>query len=322
MTMDLRGPRALTVLALTLALGSGSCCGAQASDAPAGGMPAPFRVAAADQSRLGVVTRSLAAAAAPPGVTTTARVLDPGPLIQLDGELSAAEASLAAARAEAERTRRLYEEDRTASARALEAADAQAQAQQQRASGARRRLLLEWGEGVAGLSAARRAALLNELARVRAELVRIELPPGAAAPAPGAAVRVQGGPGGAPLEARVLGLLPVADPRLQTRGVLAELTGPQASLAVGQMLTAQLPMRTAAASGVVIPRSALLRRDAGVWVYVQTSPETFVRREVSKYQPLAAGWFVPLGFAPGERIVTAGAAALMDVEAAAAGGAD
>src|SRR5215831_3578826 len=294
------GRRALGALALLLVWSGGS--GAQPD-----GAPAPIKVSAADQARLGVLTRSLVASAPPAGVATTARVLDPAPLIQLDGELAAAEASLAAARAEAARTRRLYEEDRTASARALEAADAQAQAELQRASGARRRLLLEWGEGLAGLPEARRTALLNDLARVRAELVRVELPAGTPAPPAGASVRVQSGNGASALEAKVLGLLPVADPRLQTRGVLAELRGSEASLAVGQMLTAQLPAR-AAKSGVLVPRGALLRRESEVWVYVQTSPETFVRRELRDYQPLAAGWFVREGLAPGERVVTAGAA--------------
>jgi hypothetical protein len=39
-----------------------------------------------------------------------------------------------------------------------------------------------------------------------------------------------------------------------------------------------------------------------------------VRREVKSYQPLTEGWFVSGGFAPGERVVTAGAAALLGVE--------
>src|SRR5439155_956137 len=95
----------------------------------------------------------------PAGLASTARVLDPGPLIQLDADLAAASASLAASRAEAGRTRKLYAQDRTASARALEAAEAQAQADLQRVNGAQRRLLLEWGDGVARLAARRRAAL-------------------------------------------------------------------------------------------------------------------------------------------------------------------
>jgi hypothetical protein len=51
-----------------------------------------------------------------------------------------------------------------------------------------------------------------------------------------------------------------------------------------------------------------------VWAYVQTSPATFVRREVRDYHPMAGGWFVSSDFAPGDRIVAAGGAALLGVE--------
>jgi hypothetical protein len=133
-------------------------------------------------------------------------------------------------------------------------------------------------------------------------------------PTAGSVVRLRSSAAATVMQAKVLGLLPVADPRLQTRGVLAELSGSQAQLAVGQMLSAQLPASAAAAAGVVLPRGALLRKDSQVWVYVQTAPTTFVRREVKSYQPLTEGWFVSGGFAPGERVVTAGAAALLGVE--------
>ena len=302
---------------LALGVGAGGAGHAQGSDAP----PRPITVSAAEQARLGVLTQALTAAPAPAGLASTARVLDPGPLIQLDADLAAASASLAASRAEAGRTRKLYAQDRTASARALEAAEAQAQADLQRVNGAQRRLLLEWGDGVARLAARRRAALLNDLAHVRSELVRVELPPEAPAPPAGAVIRLQSSAAATVMQAKVLGMLPVADPRLQTRGVLAELSGAQATLAVGQMLGAQLPA-SGAAPGVMLPRGALLRRDAQVWAYVQTAPSTFVRREVTGYRPLAAGWFVSDGFAPGDRLVIAGAAALLGVEAPAADSGD
>jgi hypothetical protein len=51
-----------------------------------------------------------------------------------------------------------------------------------------------------------------------------------------------------------------------------------------------------------------------VWAYVQTAPTTFVRREVRNYRPVLAGWFVDEGFVAGDRIVAAGAAALLGVE--------
>ena len=298
---------------LALGVGAGGAGYGQGGDVA----PQPITLSAAEQARLGVQTQILIAAPAPPGLAMTARVLDPGPLIQLDADLAAASASLAASRAEASRTRQLYAQDRTASARALEMAEAQAQADLQRVSGAQRRLLLEWGEGVAHLPERRRAALLNDLAHVRSELVRIELPPEVPVPPAGAVVRLRSA--AATMQAKVLGMLPVADPRLQTRGVLAELSGSQAQLAVGQMLSAQLPA-PASAAGVILPRDALLREGSQVWAYVQTGPATFVRREVTGFQPLTAGWFVSGGFAPGERVVAAGAAALLGVEAPAGGG--
>ncbi len=302
---------------LALTIGVSAADAAQVS----GAAPQPITVSAGEQARLGVLTQALAAAPAPAGLMTTARVLDPGPLIQLDADLAAASASLAASRAEASRTRKLYAQDRTASARALETADAQAQADLQRVNGAQRRLLLEWGEGVAGLPARRRAALLNDLAHVRSELVRVELPPESPVPPAGAVIRLHSSPAATVMQAKVLGMLPVADPRLQTRGVLAELGGAQATLAVGQMLSAQLSA-SGAAPGVVLPRGALLRKGSQVWVYVQTAPTTFVRREVTGFQPLADGWFVSGGFAPGEHIVTAGAAALLGMEGPAGGSGD
>lgn len=281
----------------------------------------PITVSTDQQARLGVLTQTLAAVPAPAGVTTTARVLDPGPLLQLDGELSAAQASLAASRAEAARSRKLFSEDRTVSAHAVETAQAQAQADQQHVYGLERRLLLEWGEGVAGLPPKRRAALMNDVARLRSELVRVEWPAQAPGPKAGTIINLQGSPDASVLHARVLGMLPLADPRLQTRGVLAELAGPQATLAVGQLLSAQLPAGDSA-TGVVLPRGALLRKGSQVWAYVQTAPTSFVRREVTGFRPLEAGWFVSTGFAAGERVVSAGAAALLGVETPAAGGGD
>jgi hypothetical protein len=65
---------------------------------------------------------------------------------------------------------------------------------------------------------------------------------------------------------------------------------------------------------VVLPRGSLLRKDARIWVYVQTAPTTFVRRQVRDYKPIATGWFVAKGFVPGDRVVAAGAAALLGVE--------
>ncbi len=276
--------------------------------------PQPVKLDAPQQSRLGVVVAALSPAKPPAGVATVARVLDPGPLLTLDGELASAEASLVASSAEANRTRKLFDEDRTASARSLETANAQARADQEKVDSARRRLLLEWGDGVAALPPAKRSELLNDLARVRAELIRVELPVGVVAPKNGQQIAVRAGSDGPAFNAVVLGTLPAADPRLQTRGLLAELKGADATLPIGRMLTATLPAEGSASGGVLLPRGALLRKDAKVWAYVQTGAASFSRREVVGYEPVSGGWFVRSGFAPGDRVVTAGAASLLAIE--------
>ena len=281
------------------------------------GVPTAVTVDAAEQARLGVVVTQLAEAAAPSGSATTARVLDPGPLLALDSELAAAAASLNASQAEAQRTRQLFNENRTASAHAVEAATSQAQADRQRLESARRRIALEWGEGIAGLAPDRRAALLNELSQVRAELIRVELPAGVVQPKGASRVAVHLNADSPGLEATVLGTLPAADPRLQTRGLLAELRGADANLAIGSRLLARIPGESSS-TGVLIPRSALVRKDSKVWAYVQTAPTRFLRREVADFEAVPEGWFVRGGFTAGDSVVTGGASSLFAIEAPAA----
>ena len=290
--------------------------GALAADEPAEAAgPKAITVDAVAQARFGVSVATLKGVAAPTGIPTTARVLDPGPLLKLDSELAAAAAGFAASRAEALRSRKLFSEDRTVSARVVEAASAQEQVDLQRVNAAHRELALEWGGGVADLQAHRRAELLDELAGVKAELVRVEIPTGSPIPRAGTSIEVRGNSASEVFAGAVLGTLPTADLRLQTRGVLVELKGDAAKLPIGQMLSAEVPgVEVAGVDGVILPRAALLRRDARVWVYVQTAPTTFVRREVRDFRPGLSGWFVAKGFAPGDRVVATGAAALLGVE--------
>jgi hypothetical protein len=269
--------------------------------------------------RFGVLVTTLRGATAPTGVSTTARVLDPSRLLQLDSELAAAAATFSASRAEALRTRKLYTQDRTASARAVEAASAQEQADLQKVNAARRQLALEWGGGIAGLTAGHRSELLSDLSRGRAELARVEIPAGMPIPAARTGIELRGSSQSEAFSGSVLGMLPTADPRLQTRGVLVELKNDATSLPIGQMLSAQVPTATEPpVAGVILPRSALVRRASRVWAYMQTAPNNFVRREVHDYHPVAGGWFVASGFAPGDRVVAAGAAALLGIESPAA----
>jgi hypothetical protein len=289
--------------------------GAMPADADDDTGPKAIVVDAVAQTRFGVTIAVLKGAAAPTGTSSTGRVLDPSTLLQADSELAAASAGFAASRAEVDRTQKLYSEDRTVSRRAVEAAHVQAQADLQKVNAARRQLALEWGGGVADMQAHRRAELIANLSHGKAELVRVEVPAGTPMPRVGSSLEVRGNTPADVFAGTVLGSLPLAEPRLQTRGVLLEVKGDAARLPIGQMLSAEVPAaEVPGTDGVVLPRGALIRKDARVWAYVQTQPTTFVRRQVRDYKPISTGWFVAKGFVPGDRVVGAGAAALLGVE--------
>src|SRR5258707_7646894 len=147
-------------LAIRLVVSVATClvvtAGALAADEPvaAAGLKV-ITVDAVAQARFGVSVAILKGVAAPTGTATTARVLDPSSLLKLDSELAAAAAGFAASRAEALRARKLFSEDRTVSARVVEAASAQEQADLQRVNAAHRELALEWGGRGADLQAHR-----------------------------------------------------------------------------------------------------------------------------------------------------------------------
>jgi len=63
-----------------------------------------------------------------------------------------------------------------------------------------------------------------------------------------------------------------------------------------------------------VPRSAIVRFAGRTWAYAELGGDRFSRREVTPDRPTADGWFVALGWSPGDRVVTLGAEALLSEE--------
>jgi hypothetical protein len=127
------------------------------------------------------------------------------------------------------------------------------------------------------------------------------------------AIRI--GEGGDAVTAQILGPATSADAQLQTPGVLALVRGAGAArLGVGRVL----PVRGAggvAGSGVLVPRTALIRADGGQFVYRPQGKDGFVRVSLSGGVPMAGGWFFPgAALKPGDPIVVAGATTLLGLE--------
>lgn len=85
------------------------------------------------------------------------------------------------------------------------------------------------------------------------------------------------------------------------------------ALRVGMRVSVWLPQTAPAARGALLPAAALLWHGGAQWYYLELAPGSFERRRLGEYQPHDLGAIV-LDLAPGTRVVTRGAQALLAEE--------
>ncbi|MEI6486856.1 MAG: hypothetical protein WCO11_11385 [Sphingomonadales bacterium] len=285
--------------------------GDDGSEAAAPPMAEPLVMDAALRARLGIGVSALAPARVATAAPGFARALDIGPLAAIDGEIRSARAAAATSAADAARLTDLAAHDQSASARAVQVAVAQATADRVRVELALRRAALEYGPGLASLSDAQRMALIADVAAGQAALLRIDVP--------GSPTITRITVGDSPVPVQLLGRAAQADPRVQGAALLAVLRGASVRLApAGRQLPAIIS-GSGQDNGTIVPRSALLRQNGDLFVYVAAG-NRFERRVISAGRPVAAGWFTT-DIAPGTSIVTAGAGSVLAAETGAEAGA-
>lgn len=263
------------------------------------------------QARLGIKTQTLASQRRSAQIDAFAKVLDPGPLAQLEADLEAAEASAAASAAEAKRTLSLNRSDFVVASKDAEAAEAQAKSDAQKVLILRQRIGLEWGPGMQRLGDVRRRELIKALANGQAALVHIDTPNNEGQ-AQARSVEIDVGDGRA--HGELMGAARAAEPRLQSSGLIAVVRGKSAILlSVGLIQSAHINT-PASAPGVMIPRAAVIRFEGSDWAYVRRGPQGFERRRLDNPTPGEAGLFVTRGFSAGDELVVQGAAELFGVE--------
>ena len=268
------------------------------------------------QQHLGVATVRPAPARHAGEIDAFAKVLDPGPLVQLVSDLRTAEAASAASKAEAARARALNASGGGMSSKDAEAAVAQARADALKVGFLHSRLGLEWGPGVERMGAARRDRLLLALERGSAALVHVDSHNN---DGQAGARYVKIDVGDDSLRGTVIGPARVAEPRLQSSGLIVEVDGPKAILlSVGLTQSAHIEASTPQ-TGVILPRAALIRFRGSQWAYVRTGPGVFERRLVLNPTPQDDGFFVANGFSQTDDVVAQGAAALFASEQSASG---
>jgi hypothetical protein len=82
----------------------------------------------------------------------------------------------------------------------------------------------------------------------------------------------------------------------------------------GLAVLANIPIPGTPLSGVIIPRSSILRHGGLTWVYIQTGDDKFERRDCELQTPTTEGWFVIHGVTSGEKVVVEGAQMLLSEE--------
>jgi len=270
-----------------------------------------LKLDAETQSRMGLKTEPLPAAQLKPEVQGYGHVLDPGPLATLLVEAASAKAALDASTKEFERLKLLHDQGQNASARALETAQAAMKRDQIQLDSVQPRLLLGWGKAVASQSDL--PGFLHSLADREAALVRIDLPLDQALKSP---------PSGGRLAAitspenfvpgQFLGPAPNADPQMQSQGFF--LLQKSSPLPPGSAVVGWLDVPGETESGVCVPRSALLRHEGEVFVYLQTGDDAFTRKQIELDRPIEKGWFVHEGLKPNDKVVIVGAQQLLSEE--------
>jgi len=263
------------------------------------------------QLRLGLKSLELQPAARAPALAATGRLLDPFPLADLQVELVASQAAARASKAQFERVGQLVGQDGNMSQRDLEAAETQFRADDGRRSIAEQRLRADWGDEIATLDPRARDELVAALLAGRSAIAQVALPAGVRLDPPPTAGRLEIDGEPAALEARSITPAAQADRVTLGQAYLLRVDAGASPLRPGSAVTAWLPRGGPAEAGVVVPSAALVRADGAAWAWIQRDAERFERRLVALDRPAADGWFVSSGFQPGERVVVAGAQALL-----------
>jgi hypothetical protein len=270
-----------------------------------------------------ILVAPLTAVTEQPDVSAYATVIDLQPLFDLHNRLAAARADVgtftaqaATSRAQYERNRTLFADDRNISQKSLQDAQSAMQADEAKRQSARETLAgldatmrQQFGDALTNAATTPASSLLQRLRSGQAVVLRVTLPASSGNMAP-ARITVQT-PDGQSVAAQKLSASPLADPAVQ--GSPWFYVAGQA-LPAGLRTSASVPTSNQAVSGILIPEQAVVWYGGQTWAYVRTASDRFTRRYVPAGDEGIQGFVVTSGFHPGDQIVTQGAQLLLSEE--------
>jgi biotin carboxyl carrier protein len=273
-----------------------------------------------------------------PRFTPSDRIALSGQLTMARSEVNTNTAEVAAARAAYERLRLLNADQKNVSDRVVEEALARLRAGEAKLKAATDTVsLIESSLHSAGLAEHQPLVLPSEgdvvevmahpgeaiesgspvvrVTRLDRLLARVDVPVGQFVPSDVSAARILPiGYEGRFIHAERIAVTAAVDPKVQGQSFLFQLHESRFGLRPGLAVTAYLTIPGAPRQGVVISRPAIVRHGGSTFVYIQTSADQFVRKEISMTDPVAGGYFTAVNFAPGDRVVVVGAQLLLSEE--------
>ena len=280
------------------------------------------RLSAEEQSQAGIETTTLKAVRERNQLEVPATVLDVQGLVTLASGYTTAQANLRKAQnnlgvSQAEYNRlKFLHASQNVSVKDFQAAEGAFQNDQASVAAGRQDVAYDmaalrqaWGDTIANWATGDSPALDRILNREDV-LIQVTLAEGGLAAAPDEVSLEL--PNQRRVTAKLVSRFPRVDPRIQGASFLY-VARQQGALAPGLNLAAHLATGPRL-SGVIIPRSAVVWLNGDSLVYLQTAPNEFARVAVSTERSVAGGFFVSGGLAPGDRVVRAGAQALLAEE--------
>jgi hypothetical protein len=239
------------------------------------------------QHAVGIVVAHPLAAKVPGRLEAFGLVLDPTTLVSDFGDTSAAAAAERSASMEVTRLHDLNAGGAAASLKALEAAQAAAAKALAESESAAARFALHWGP-VAALSPAARRTLIEAATSGKTLLLRADVPGRHSVGAlPGKALLDVDG---IEVPGVVLGPLRQST-ELQSAGLLIEV--PSAPVGLGPGARVPVALLSAARSGLLLPREALLYEEHGAYVYKQLARKAGEAN--TRYAPVKVTLLLPYG---------------------------
>jgi hypothetical protein len=285
-----------------------------------------------------VVTDNSTVAAIEPRLTAAEQLDMSSKLAAAHAEMSSAAASLQAAQASYQSKKDLRDQGKVVSDRVVEEAEAKVKTEEARLKAATETVqLIESSLGMRADSTGRSLTLPRggEIVEIFAQpdetiesgqpvlrvarrdhlLARVELPAGEQINGPVSSARIAViGHEDWVLPGEPMGLAPTISQRTQGQAYLFSVVCNNSPIRPGMAVAAYLALPGDPLTGVIVPRSAIVRYAGLAWAYVQTGDDQFTRREVLLVSPTDAGWFVTTGVAANSTVVVTGAQILLSQE--------